>query len=185
MKIKTQKKKKMKVAKGHHSLYEILPFKRRVRNVAVTRNNQYISYLKVTPRNLGNLSGVEQEQMMRQFENLERTYNEDHGILSLMFPPRIVENVQFWNKMLQEARQEQDMARIETCKKQLNKLAMIRRSRPNQEFYIVVYADSLGEMQKRKEQLIRLGGQALGLKELSEDEFEAIQAKELNMSTEI
>lgn len=185
MKLKQAKKKQTKIPKGQHSIYEVVPFKRRVGNIAVTKNETYISYLKVTPKNLGNLNRTEQEYIMRQFENLERTYDYDHAILSLMFPPNVTENVKFWTKMLQEARQQRNIAKIETCKRQLEKLAMVRRYKPNQEFYIVVYGDSLKEIQERKELLTRLGGNALGLKELSPEEFEEIQQKECNMSTEI
>lgn len=185
MKLKKSKKKKTAIPKGQHSIYEVVPFKRRIKNIAVTHNNRYISYLKVTPKNLGNLNGAEQYQMMHQFEILERTYDEDHAILSLMFPPNTTENVRFWTKMLQEARHQRNMAKVETCKRQLDKLTMVRRFKPNQEFYIVVYADSIKEMLERKELLIRLGGNALGLKELSDEEFEQVQFKECNMNTEL
>ena len=185
MKLKRARKKKTSIPKGQHSIYEVVPFKRRIKNMAVTHNNKYISYLKVTPKNLGNLNGTEQYQMMHQLETLERTYDYDHAILSLMFPPNVNENVLFWTKMLQEARQQKDISKVTTCKRQLEKLSMVKRFKPNQEFYIVVYADSVKEMLERKELLIRLGGNALGLKELSEEEFEQVQFKECNMNTEL
>ncbi len=74
----------------------------------VKKNGRYLSFLKVTTRNINGLSASEQYQAMRHFENMLRIYEEEMSILSMMFPTNIDDNLVYWNRQLQLAREEND-----------------------------------------------------------------------------
>ena len=102
------------------------------------KNGRYL-FLKVTTRNINGLSASEQYQAMRHFENMLRIYEEEMSILSMMFPTNIDDNLVYWNRQLQLAREERNPVRARIIREQISRLVWVEQELSNLEFYFIVY----------------------------------------------
>ena len=143
------------------------------------------SLLKVTTRNINGLSASEQYQAMRHFENMLRIYEEEMSILSMMFPTNIDDNLVYWNRQLQLAREERNPVRARIIREQISRLVWVEQELSNLEFYFIVYGKTEKELNLSKTILKRAGGSNLGIKDIPPKQIEQILIKLNNLNTPI
>ena len=142
-------------------------------------------FLKVTTRNINGLSASEQYQAMRHFENMLRIYEEEMSILSMMFPTNIDDNLVYWNRQLQLAREERNPVRARIIREQISRLVWVEQELSNLEFYFIVYGKTEKELNLSKTILKRAGGSNLGIKDIPPKQIEQILIKLNNLNTPI
>lgn len=180
---KTAKRKLEK--KENPSLQELLPHKRLIRGNIQKVDGSFMSYLKITTRNINGLSLNEQHRVMMQFDNLMRIFEDELSIISMMFPTNIDANIVYWKKQLQLARQEKNSARFETIREQMNRLVWVEQELSNLEFYFVVYGKTEKEINLAKTILKRAGGHTLNIRDIPEAQMKKITFKLNNLNTPI
>lgn len=187
MKIKQGKVVKKQIKKNEHSIYELLPYKSQQLDneeiIIVDKNGKCQAFLEVSPQALSGLNRQEQFALMQQFEGLERVYNADHSIISLMFPPHVEENIEYLTKQLNRWRAEGKMNKVRHVQKQLQKVRYVHKNQPAQQYYIVVYGDSPKEASENRRLIKQLGAEALGLHDVASDDLEKLIFKLNNMNT--
>lgn len=167
------------------SIQELVPIKKMIRGNVVKKNGRCLSFLKVTTRNINGLSASEQYQAMRHFENMLRIYEEEMSILSMMFPTNIDDNLVYWNRQLQLAREERNPVRARIIREQISRLVWVEQELSNLEFYFIVYGKTEKELNLSKTILKRAGGSNLGIKDIPPKQIEQILIKLNNLNTPI
>ena len=167
------------------SIQELVPIKEMIKGNVVKKNGRFLSFLKVTTRNINGLSASEQYMAMRHFENMLRVYEEEMSILSMMFPTNIDDNLVYWNRQLQLAREERNPVRARIIREQISRLVWVEQELSNLEFYFIVYGKTEKELNLSKTILKRAGGSNLGIKDIPPKQIEQILIKLNNLNTPI
>ena len=191
MELKVGKVKTPSVPKGQHSILEIFPFKSQ--NITedglsylVTTDNKYISWQRINPQNIRGLNRQDQNYIMSRLEFFEKVFNEEHSIVSLMFPANLEPQIKYATKCLNQARKNNELHKIQKIQATIRKFQWIQANQPNSEFYLVLYADSLSELRENIQSARRAGGvNMLGFNNLSMQDLEKIVYKLNNMNSTI
>jgi len=114
-----------------------------------------------------------------------RIYEEEMSILSMMFPTNIDDNLVYWNRQLQLAREERNPVRARIIREQISRLVWVEQELSNLEFYLIVYGKTEKELKLSKTILKRAGGSNLGIKDIPPKQIEQILIKLNNLNTPI
>lgn len=163
----------------------LCPFKRMEKDTVVTKDNEYLAFMKITTRNINGMNGNEQYRVMDQLDLLMRFFDDELSILTMMFPANINEPLQFWNKKLVQARLADDNLRALRIVENIQRLLWVESNLANLEFMFVLYSKSLPDLNYKKTQLKRSGGQLLGIKDMRPGAIEQVLFKLNNLNSEI
>lgn len=176
-------KAKRKLGKDEpYSIQEIMPYKRLEGSDIVKEDDTYMVFMKIKTNNINGLSSDEQNRVMRQLENLNRVYDDELSIISMMFPTNLDDNISFWKKKLFQARQEKNIVRTKVCLEQINRLYWVEKELSNLEFFFILYGKTLNELIQAKQIIKRAGGALLGITDVSPEDTEKVLQKINNMN---
>lgn len=188
MKLKQTTKKNNKINKNEHSILELIQYKafkqesNGIDHYIINSSGLYCEWFRIDPNHLAGLNDHERENLMWNFEQFERTFNDDHSIISLKFPPHVEENLKFWIKCLNEARKKGENQKVITCKNMIRKITWIKNNQPNQEFYLVIYGKTHKELIDNR-RLLRMWINVFGFHPLPKKDLTKIIFKMNNMNT--
>lgn len=178
------------------SMTEILPYKKVTKEgILITKENKYQAYLKVKTTDLTSISDEGFRRMVNKLTYLNRVYLEPFKIMSLTYPTEVIEQISYWNHRIKEAKREllsnQDPSK-ETYLQWNLKLARDNYMRiefvstlPELTFCIVVYGDTLKEVNNHINLMKQAGGREFELEPLAQKEVENTVEKLLNMNTSL
>lgn len=178
------------------SMMEILPYKKVTKEgILITKDNKYQAYLKVKTTDLTSISDEGFRRMVNKLTYLNRVYLEPFKIMSLTYPTEVIEQISYWNHRIKEAKKEllsnQDPGK-ETYLQWNLKLARDNYMRiefvstlPELTFCIVVYGDTLKEVNNHINLMKQAGGREFELELLAPKEVESTVEKLLNMNTSL
>lgn len=195
------KEKKQKASKGSlldifkskdMSILDTLPFKSCDENGVIrTKNDTYQRYLQIKTNDLDSLNDNELAEMLDSLTNACRTYVDDVKIIALTNKTDTSVMQAYWRKQMNNAQEQllknpldvEAVSNKQVSIENIQRLQRIELERPDLNFYYVIYADSVKELE-RKERLLKNKASAYRLKSLNKAETTTVVYRCNNMNDE-
>ncbi|MDT2227872.1 hypothetical protein [Enterococcus faecalis] len=195
------KEKKQKASKGSlldvfkskdMSILDTLPFKSCDESGVIrTKNDTYQRYLQIKTNDLDSLNDNELAEMLDSLTNACRTYVDDVKIIALTNKTDTSVMQAYWRKQMNNAQEQllknpldvEAASNKQVSIENIQRLQRIELERPDLNFYYVIYADSVKELE-RKERLLKNKASAYRLKSLNKAETTTVVYRCNNMNDE-
>lgn len=174
------------------SILDILMYKSCTPEGALlTKNNTYQKYFQIKSNDLESLNDMELVAMLDAMTNTARTYTDDLKLKTLTSKTDTSAIQEYWRKQMLKAQErllknpmdKKAMADKQVSLENINRLKKVELTRPDLNFYFVIYADNLQEL-AQKEKLLKRAASDYQLKALDKLAVQDVLYRCNNMNDE-
>ena len=142
----------------------------------------YMNLYQVGSKEIYSLNSDEKEKHIQDFTNFLKIYSDDMKFICMQFPV----NTQIQQKNIhKKLKGTSNEMYHHFLKKRLTELVFLEKNRYNKEFFIMIFANSLNDIEEKESLLFRLSNENISIKDIDLDKKIKILFKLNNQNSKI
>jgi len=167
------------------SVFELIPFKRMEDLNLVTKDDEFVLYLKLNTQNINQMTDDQKRLARYKLTFLMRSYSREMNWISMNYPSDLQSNIDYFHHCVSDALSKGQQTRAMVAKKHLLYLIQASKLYKDVDFYIQIFATDQDDLRVKTKLISDLCGLTLGGKPLHAEKTKKILRKMFNMNTEI